>query len=177
MFDDFESEVSLLQRFLPESTRGHGSVLITSRRPPENQGTAIEVKPFGSDEGARFLLSLLTSDVSASVEEEERTSAVALARRLDSFALDLELVADSIKANKTSITAFLKESETQLRHRPSHATSGLAYTRSLDSVFASAVAGLSSQAGAILQSLVFLDPDGLDESLLLAEVVANDDKQ
>lgn len=174
MFDDFDPEVTPLQRFLPESTNGHGSVLITSRRPPENPGTAIQVAPFTTEEGAHFLLSRLDRFNSSAVTEEELKSPVAVAKALGSHPLALKMAAAYINRTQPSATTFSERVKIDLNLFASSVTPGPVYGSTLDEVFGPAVAGLSSQATTLLQFLAFLDPDGLDESLLLTEVVTHD---
>lgn len=172
MFDDFDPEVRPLQRFLPESTNGHGSVLITSRRPPEDPETAIQVAPFTTGEGVNFLLSRLDQFGSSTVTEEELASTVALAEGLGSLPLALSAAVDYINRAQVSVPTYLEEYSQRLS---SHVTPGGVYRLTFDEVFAPVMAGLSSQATTLLQLLAFLDPDGLDESFLLTEAVTHDD--
>ncbi|KAK3902317.1 P-loop containing nucleoside triphosphate hydrolase protein [Staphylotrichum tortipilum] len=169
-----QSWLLVFDNFDPDSTNGHGSVLITSRRPPENPKTAIQVAPFATDEGAHFFLSLLDRSDSA---EGEMTSAVALAKALGSLPLALESAASYINTTQTSVTIYLEKFKMLSQRPPSGVTPGPVYRSIplLDEVFAPAVAGLSSQATTLLQLLAFLDPDGLDERLLLTEAVTPND--
>jgi hypothetical protein len=175
VFDDFDPEVTPLQEFLPESTNGHGSVLITSRRPLEILGTAIQVAPFTIEEGAHFLRSCLDRFGSSAVTEEELASAVTLTKTLGSLPLALTAAAAYINVSQASLTEFLTEFNSLSQRFSSRVTPSPVYGSTLDEAFAPAVAGLSSPATALLQFLAFLNPDGLDKSLVLTEAVTHDD--
>ncbi|KAK4141433.1 P-loop containing nucleoside triphosphate hydrolase protein [Dichotomopilus funicola] len=163
VFDNFDPEMGSLHRFLPESTRGHGSVLVTSRKPAPDPGTAsIEVSAFTLSEATQFLLQRLDRlDASPAQEEVELASAAADA--LGCLPLALDVAATCVRKNALPLSVFLEEIKTTEWELHSRST----YSWSLNEAFYSTVAGLSAEGTAALQLLAFLYPDGLDEDVLL----------
>lgn len=168
MFDDFDPEIKQLQRFLPDSVKGQGSVIITTRR-PEIPGTIIEVPPWSRHEAVSFLLEL-DDYRSSSISKEDMTASEAITDAFDRLPLALAQVAAYKKENRTSLHAC-SELYTTCKNLSTDAS---AYGRSLTETFSLAISDLSADATVLLQTLAFLNPNGSDESCLLSEIIIND---
>ncbi|KAH6614418.1 P-loop containing nucleoside triphosphate hydrolase protein [Chaetomium sp. MPI-SDFR-AT-0129] len=163
VFDNFDPEMGSLQRFLPESTRGHGSVLVTSRKPAPDPGTAsIEVSTFTLSEGTQFLLKRL-GRLEVNPTQEEVGLASAVVDSLGCLPLDIDEAAAYMRMNQIPLAVYLDKFKTIGWELPSRS----AYSRSLDKAFYPTLAGLSAEGIAALQLLAFLYPDRLDEDVLL----------
>jgi hypothetical protein len=163
VFDDVDPEMGGLQRFLPESTRGHGSVLVTSRKPAPDPGTtSIEFSTFTLSEGTQFLLKRL-DHLDATAAQEEVELALALADTMECLPLALDMAASYMRARGIPLAVYLDKLKTISWGLHSSPTT----SRSLDEIFYPTLAGLSAEGTAALQLLAFLYPDGLDEEVLL----------
>ena len=170
MFDDFDSEITQLQQFLPDSTKGQGSVVITTRRLSEISWVRfLEVPPWTRHDAISFLLEL---DIyrSSTIAKENMIAAGAVADALACLPLALAQAAHHMKRNYTSLSKYL---ETYTTH--TNKLMGVpAYGPSITETFSLATSDLSADATGLLQALAFLDTDGLDESSLLSEITTND---
>ncbi|KIX10281.1 uncharacterized protein Z518_01363 [Rhinocladiella mackenziei CBS 650.93] len=170
VFDGVE-DGEVLNEFWPYD--GPGSILITSRN-PHSWSTSLELRPWNVNEATEFLLRITGREVS----DEERASAVTIARRLGGLPLALAQMGGIIAHKSMSFGQFLrlydeKESQQELlqwfvdsaRPRPSN------YEHNVASVWAFDSLGKGTN---LLSVLSMLDPDGIPENLFLDKPAESD---
>ena len=161
VFDGVENG-DILNDFWPYD--GPGSILITSRN-PHSWSTSLELKPFSTHEATEYLLRITGRDV----DDVERASVVAIAKRLGGLPLALAQMGSIISHQSISFSEFLRTYEgrggqqellhwplSDIRPRPTN------YENSVASIWAFDSLGTGAT---LLNILSMLDPDGIPESL------------
>ncbi|KAF2092428.1 TPR-like protein, partial [Rhizodiscina lignyota] len=168
VFDGVEHG-ELLNDFWPYN--GPGSILITSRN-PYSWAVSLELKPFSTDEATEYLMKItgLEKDNRTVVSDEEKASAVTIARRLGGLPLALAQMGAIIAHQSLSFTEFLRSYEERGgqqeflewnidRVRPQLSN----YEHNVASVWA--FDSLSLGAFELLNIMSMLDPDWIPERL------------
>jgi hypothetical protein len=151
---------------LPRSGAAGSAVLVTTRDPKALPGASrIAVPPFTEDEAVDYLLRHVNIK-SISPSEIERAKEVA--HDLGGLPLAITHIAALIKRNDVSISEFARMyiNDPRPLYKSGATRPGIGNGFSMDSAFAAAMAGLSPAALALLQTLAFLDPDGVDKNTL-----------
>jgi hypothetical protein len=161
VFDGVENG-DILNDFWPYD--GPGSILITSRN-PHSWSTSLELKPFTTSEATEYLLRITGREV----DNEERASVVAIAKRLGGLPLALAQMGSIISHESISFSEFLRTYEErggqqELLHRPLKGARQRPpnYEHSIASIWAFDSLGKGT---ALLNVLSMLDPDGIPEIL------------
>ena len=144
---------------------GPGSILVTSRN-PHSWTTSLELKPFSINEATEYLMRITGREVS----NEEKESAVTIAKRLGGLPLALGQMGAIIAHESLSFSEFLRSYEERggqqellqwnidkVRPRLSN------YEHNVASVWAFDSLGRSSRI--LLNTLSMLDPDWIPEHL------------
>lgn len=165
VFDGVE-DGEILNDFWPYD--GPGSILITSRN-PHSWSTSMELKPFSVSEATDYLFRITGREVL----DEERASAVAIAKRLGGLPLALAQMGSIIAHKSISFSEFLRRYEERegqqelfqwtfesIKSRSSN------YEHSVASVWAFDSLGKGAM---LLNILSMFDPDGIPESLFTSE--------
>jgi hypothetical protein len=142
---------------------GRGQALITTRNPTfgfELSDREMEIINWDNDTGLRFLLHLLSSDISAELQEGEATSAHQLSEKLRGHALAISTMAGLIHRRALSITEF-KEFYDQ---HPNE-VHGISGNRSINALWEISFKSLDPQSHAILGVMSFIEPDSIPQVL------------
>ncbi|RWA08816.1 hypothetical protein EKO27_g6291 [Xylaria grammica] len=157
-------DLTLLQTFWPLGQRG--SVLITSRDPMAKRGRpGIDLEPFSQEEAAALLRRL----TNVAETPENREASVSISERLGGLPLAITQIAALIDRWEMTLPEFLRylekqtSIETVARTKPPILQDH--YKHSLFTVWA--LESLVPSALATLRVLSFLNPDSIQESILL----------
>ncbi|KAE8443356.1 hypothetical protein EG329_001914 [Mollisiaceae sp. DMI_Dod_QoI] len=156
IFDNVESP-DLLRGYWP---LGQGHSLVTTRNHtlafhPADWG--LEVHTFPNQEGAEFLIHLLSRDVNGSTYNDDLTSATQLSTMLGGHALAISHIARLIHQRSSSISEFLKVYEKQ--------PSRFQRLGNFASLWSQSFESLISPASNLLALLCLLDPDIIPKEL------------
>lgn len=160
MYDNAE-DTNLLRFHWPLASRGQ--ILITTRSPAiafEIADNMIEMVSWDNDTGLRFLLHLLSTDLTAELKEDEITSAQQLAQKLSGHALTISAMAGLIHRQSLSITEFMDF----YNQFPSQ-VHGISGNRSINTLWDISFHSLSPQSHAVLGVMSFVDPDKIPQAL------------
>lgn len=161
MYDNAE-DLKFLQEYWPFASR-HGQALITTRNPEFGFQLAdreMEITNWDSDTGLRFLLHLLSTDISTQLREDEAASAHQLSQKLNGHALAISTMAGLIHRRALSITEFLRFYE----QYPSE-VHGISGNRSINALWEISFRSLDPQSKAILGILSYVEPDSIPQAL------------
>ncbi|KAI0403726.1 hypothetical protein F4802DRAFT_607964 [Xylaria palmicola] len=174
MIFDNADDPRLLGDYWPD---GSGSVLITSRDPFAKRffsirSSGIDLTPLSDEDGGSLLLRLTDSDESP--EEDAELTARQISRDLAGLPLAIGQMAGYIRRNDLSLNEFLSlyrdpEERTAL-FGTRFDTGAKVYQHSIATVWA--LEKLSKEAKVILQTASLLDPDIIQESILLDACIA-----
>jgi hypothetical protein len=156
IFDNVESS-DLLQDYWP---LGQGHSLVTTRDHAlafEPADSGLEVHPFSNQEGAGFLMHLLSRDVDYSICNDDLTSATQLSSTLGGHALAISQMAGFIHRRSWSIPEFLNVYEKQANR--------FQWLGNLDFLWRLSFESLSGPASNLLAILCLLDPDAMPQEL------------
>ncbi|OTA87935.1 hypothetical protein M434DRAFT_130703 [Hypoxylon sp. CO27-5] len=160
VYDNAE-EPDLIREYWPVASRGYA--LITTRNPIfgfELVDRGMEISSWDNDTGLRFLLHLLSTDVSNDIEEDEATSAQQLAHKLCGHALAISAVAGLIHRRALSFTEFMNF----YNQHPSE-VHGISGNRSINALWELSFKSLDPRSHAILGVMSFIEPDNIPQSL------------
>lgn len=120
----------------------------------------MEVTNWDNENGLRFLLSLLSSDISNELQGEEGTSAQLLSEKLRGHALAISTMAGLIHRRAMSITEFMRFYD----EHPSdvHGVSG---NRSINTLWELSFKSLSPESSAILGVMSYVEPESIPQAL------------
>lgn len=158
-----------IQDYLPSGD--NGAVLITSRNPEVQDGTAIsglKVAAFDAIEGRDFLLSMLPA-VDAS-DDGEKKSAESLARVLGGLPLALKQIGSFMRGTgcgTEEMLEFLADKD-QEKHILDDSTGfrGLGYNRTLSTAWQDSLSQLDKFTTSLLLFFAFMDPDSIDKHIV-----------
>ncbi|KAI8951757.1 tetratricopeptide repeat domain-containing protein [Xylaria longipes] len=174
MIFDNADDPKLLGDYWPD---GSGSVLITSRDPLAKrlfsiQSSGIDLKPLSDSEGGSLLMRLTDSDESP--EDDAESTARQISQDLGGLPLAITQMAGYIRRNDLSLSEFLslyQEAEERTALFGSRFDTGTGvYHHSIATVWA--LEKLSKEAKVLLQTASLLDPDIIQESILLDACMA-----
>ncbi|OTA54814.1 Tetratricopeptide-like helical [Hypoxylon sp. EC38] len=160
VYDNAEAS-DLIRDYWPLASRGHA--IVTTRNPTlgfELVDREMEITSWDNNTGLRFLLHLLSTDVSTDMEECEATSAQQLSQRLCGHALAISAMAGLIHRRALSITEFMKIYD----QHPSE-VHGISGNRSINALWEMSFKSLDPQSHAILSVMSFIEPDSIPQSL------------
>jgi tetratricopeptide (TPR) repeat protein len=175
VFDNVD-DFSLLKNFLPR--HGAGSIIITSRDEdvipssdaPANKyakGT-VQVDPFPEHQAVEFLCRIAPKAQSNSHPQAELT----VAQRLNCIPLALRQMGHYIDRNRLTFAEFLKVYENEATHEKLYRTSfeveGSDYPYNISTVWR--LQSLSPPTRSLLNVLSLLDPDHIQEEILVAKI-------
>ncbi|TVY82554.1 hypothetical protein LSUE1_G002863 [Lachnellula suecica] len=168
VYDNAE-DMDLLRDYWPSASRGQA--LITTRNRSfgfEIADGGLEIHTWDTETGSRFLLHLLSTDISEELKEDEVVSATELSHKLSGHALAISHMAGLIHRRAWSIAEFMKIYD----QHPSemHGVSG---NNSINALWDFAFKSLDPQSRAILGVLCFVAPDNIPQSLFELEDPAN----
>jgi hypothetical protein len=160
----------LLDKWWPMA-RNDGSILITTRHAsvaaqPVDEG--VEVTEFAVEDGADFLMHLLTRPVNS---ESEKQAAKILSKKLCGHALAINQIAALINARRCSISDFLKIYEKYPKTVHRERKSGwryVGYNHALDTVWDLSFQELDDDAKVCLGMLSFAAAEDLPSAFLHA---------
>ena len=182
VFDNVE-DIEVLEEFWPK--KGGGSIIVTSRNPTtawrrqdsERRNEGIKMRPFNLDEASRFLQHLAP----AAEKRRDPGAADELAKRLDCIPFFLRQMGELIHKRQTTFRRFLElyQSEanqgklSRFSERPGR-RSVSQYDFTISTVWF--LERLSPQTLSLINVLALLDPDGIDEAVLMpGDVKLSDD--
>lgn len=153
--------MDVLQAHWPATSRGQA--LITTRNPSFAFGPAdggLEIVTWDAETGSRFILHLLSTDISTELTSNEAKSAYELSQKLSGHALAISHMAGLIHRRDWSIDEFM---EIYSQH-PSE-MHGVSSNSSINALWDFAFKSLDPQSRAILGVLCFVAPDSIPQSL------------
>jgi hypothetical protein len=140
-----------------------GQALITTRNPSiafELADGMMAITSWDNQTGLRFLLHLLSTDITADLKEDEATSAQQLSQKLSGHALTISAMAGLIHRRALSITEFMNFYN---QHpSPMHGISG---NRSINALWDISFKSLDPQSHAVLGVMSFIEPDSIPQAL------------
>ncbi|KAI0817305.1 Tetratricopeptide-like helical [Xylaria sp. FL0064] len=151
----------LVRDFWPLASRGQA--IITCRNPVfgfELADRGMEIANWDNDSGLRFLLHLLSTDISMELEKDETTSALQLSEKLSGHALAISTTAGLIHRRALSISEFLKF----YSQYPSE-VHGISCNRSINALWEISYKSLDTKSQCILAVMSFLEPDSVPQAL------------
>lgn len=160
MYDNAES-TDLIRSHWPASNRGQA--LITTRNhsfafEPAEQG--LEIPTWDTDTGSRFLIHLLSTDISEVFRDGEASSAQELSKRLSGHALAISSVAGLIHRRRWSVSEFMK-----IYNQHPGVLQEDRSKSSINAIWDLSFKSLDPDSHAMLGVLCFLAPDGIPQSL------------
>ncbi len=161
MIYDNAEDIDLIRTYWPAASRGQA--LITTRNRSfgfEIADGGLEIHTWDTETGSRFLLHLLSTDISEDLKEDEVVSAHQLSEKLSGHALAISHMAGIIHRRAWSIPEFMRIYD---RH-PSE-MHGISGNNSINALWDFAFKSLDSQSRAILGVLCFVAPDDISQSL------------
>ncbi|KAI1418796.1 NB-ARC and TPR domain protein [Xylaria sp. FL1777] len=160
VYDNAE-DPDLVRDFWPLSSRGQA--IITCRNPVfgfELADRGMEIANWDNDTGLRFLLHLLSADISMELEKDETTSALQLSEKLSGHALAISTMAGLIHRRALSILEFLNF----YNQHPSE-VHGISGNRSINALWEISYKSLDTKSQCILAVMSFLEPDSIPQAL------------
>ncbi len=156
IYDNAET-AELLRDYWPLSG-STGRVLITTRNhflgfDPADAG--LEINPWDTDTGSKFLLHLLAGHISAELLANETQSAYSLSEKLSGHALALSNVCGLIHRRSWSISELV---EVHARSKD--------FQNGLEAVWQLSFESLRPDCAALLSAFTFCAPDSIPQSLL-----------
>ncbi|KAL9104085.1 MAG: hypothetical protein Q9163_000937 [Psora crenata] len=160
IYDNAE-DMDLLLSYWPSATRG--VALITTRKSsfafhPASGG--LEIPTWDADMGTKFLLHLLSTNISEELTKDETSSANELSRKLSGHALAISQMAALIYRRSWSIAEFVK-----LYNQQPAKMHGVFGNSSINALWDISFKSLDPQSRAILGIMSFLEPDQISEAL------------
>jgi hypothetical protein len=158
IFDNAENP-NLLLEYWPVQVSSNGAALVTTRnhalafQPAE---TGIEILSFDSELGSKFVLHLLSMDISHDLSSGEIESARELSEKLSGHALAINNMAGLIHRRSWSIREFLSvyENNTEKLH-----------DKTLATIWKLSFESLDAQSGGLLGVLSYVVPDSIPQEL------------
>ena len=163
IFDNVDAAETMAEAW-PHTT--HGSILITSRDLTIAYGTrakTVHVQPFAENKGSIALLSLLNTPASAENQELARK----VVEALGGLPLAISQMGKYIVQRRIGLEKFLqlyKSNATKIEARGSNSGG---YEHTLNTVWEVSLEQLPPSSSSLLRILAYLDPDKIQESVLL----------
>ncbi|KAI1352908.1 Tetratricopeptide-like helical [Xylaria sp. FL0043] len=160
VYDNAE-DPDLVRDFWPLASRGQA--IITCRNPVfgfELADRGMEIANWDNDTGLRFLLHLLSTDISMELEKDEATSALQLSEKLSGHALAISTMAGLIHRHALSISEFLK-----FYNQHTSEVHGISGNRSINALWEISYKSLDTKSQCILAVMSFLEPDSIPQAL------------
>lgn len=172
VFDNAE-DPELLRNIWPHNSQG--SVLITSRNSslafdPAAGGT--NLSPFNEEDGSQAFLRLMDLDPHTSTNKKD---AAKISKVFGGLPLALNQIAGFIKQRRIRLSDFLSLYEKNADKIDSSKTGVSDYEHTLSTVWRLSLDNLSGNSRCLQEILAFLDPDRIDERLLIegSQIVEN----
>lgn len=169
VFDNVDSIDLLLQMW---SSNGKGSILITTRSSSiawKMAANVIHLQSFGRDQGVRTLTTLTGITL---FNDEEREAAEAIVDQLGGLPLAIVQISDFIRDRQYSFSEFLPLYRSSAKRIIAKGEPLSEYNYTIGTVWELSLQMLSKDARTLQQLLSFLEPDGIEEELL----VKNDER-
>ena len=174
MILDNADEVEIVKQIWPIGAQG--SILLTSRdfsaaNNPASRG--YHVRPFNDENGAQFLLKLLAYDENSL---ESKDYAMKIAKMLGGLPLAINQIASFISQRRLPLKDFpalYERNSTKIDARKSRLTQ---YEHTLSTVWELSLSRLSGNAAHLQSLMAFLNPDMIDEKMLVNGAPAISDK-
>lgn len=160
VYDNAE-DPDLVRDFWPLASRGQA--IITCRNPVfgfELADRGMEIANWDNNTGLRFLLHLLSADISMELEKDETISAFQLSEKLSGHALAISTMAGLIHRRALSISEFLNF----YNQHPSE-VHGISGNRSINALWEVSYQSLDTKSQCILAAMSFLEPDSIPQAL------------
>lgn len=160
VYDNVES-IDLLRAHWPAANRGQA--LITARNHSfafEPADGGLEITTWDTETGSRFLLHLLSTDISADLKFNETQSAYELSQKLSGHALAICHMAGLIHRRRWSIAEFM-----EIYNQHPGEMHGVSGNSSINALWDFAFKSLDPQSRTILGILSFVSPDSIPQSL------------
>lgn len=164
VFDNVES-IDLLLQMWPSN--GKGSILITTRssfvawKRAEN---VVHLKSFERDQGVRTLTTLTGVSL---CDDHEREAAEAIVDQLGGLPLAIVQISDFIRDRQYSFSEFLPLYRSSAKRIIAKGEALSEYNYTIGTVWELSLQKLSEDARTLQQLLSFLEPDGIEEELLV----------
>ncbi len=161
VYDNAE-DPDLLRQYWPLANRGRA--LITTRNflfGYELADRPLEISNWDSATGLRFLLSLLSSDISEELQGDEFASAQQLSQRLQGHALAITTMAGVMHRRALTITEFM----TFYGEHSSRIHDGISGNRSINTLWEISFQSLDPEAFVILGVMSYIEPDSIPHEL------------
>lgn len=153
--------IDLLRAHWPPANRGQA--LITTRNHSfafEPADNGLEITTWDTETGSRFLLHLLSTDISADLKDNEMNSAHELSQRLNGHALAICNMAGLIHRRRWSIAEFM-----EIYNQHASEMHGVSGNNSINALWDLSFKSLDPQSRTLLGILSFVSPDSIPQSL------------
>ncbi|KAL8781443.1 MAG: hypothetical protein Q9213_005995 [Squamulea squamosa] len=164
IFDNAE-DLEILGHAWPYDAQG--SILVTTRNPNiafDPAAGGVHIQPFDDAEGAKFLLKLIDVDANSQVNQD---FAKEIAHALGSLPLALNQIGGFINQRKMPLKDFLPLYRRNVERIDSKKTGTVNYEHSISTVWEMTLNRLSGSARLLQQILAFLDPDKIDQAVVI----------
>ncbi|KAM0335642.1 hypothetical protein ACHAQA_000691 [Verticillium albo-atrum] len=160
VYDNVEDEDLLLAHW-PSASRGRALITTRNRRFAFNPADAgLEITTWDVDTGSKFLIHLLSTDISAQLTNDDAKSALELSEKLSGHALAISHMAGLIHRRQWSIQECM-----EIYNQQSGKMQGFVSNDAINSLWEYAFQSLECRSRAILGVLSFLSPDSIPQSL------------
>lgn len=153
--------MDLIRAYWPAAS--HGQALITTRNRSfgfEIADGGLEVQTWDTNTGSRFILHLISTDISEELTDDDVSSAHELSQKLSGHALAICQMAGLIHKRALSISEFIEYYE----QHPSE-MHGVSSNNSINALWDLSFKSLDSQSRAILGVMSFIAPDDIPQTL------------
>jgi hypothetical protein len=158
-----------LQAYIPNKAGNLGSILMTTRSPSIpfiTDSPAFEIQPFSKARSIKLLFSLLGRQCA---DEEEFDAASEMLEQFGGLPLVIATIASCISRTRHSILHYrslLRKRSSEDVFRQDRNT--FLNDQTLDTVFDVSLKSLPQDSVSVLHVLAFLDPDAIQEDMLVA---------
>ncbi|KAK1771978.1 hypothetical protein QBC33DRAFT_616154 [Phialemonium atrogriseum] len=159
VYDNAE-DPDLIRHYWPLANRCQALITRNPAFSFELADGGMDITNWDNDTGLRFLLYLLSTDISTDLEEDEVTSAHQLSEVLRGHALAISTTAGLMHRRALSITEFMKFYN---QHRSE--VLGISGNRSINALWEISFKSLDPQTHAILGVMSFIEPDSIPQTL------------
>ena len=168
-------DIDDLRHYIPPKIAGHGSIIITSRKPfhPSFAKThdAIHVKPLGREDAAKLLFKYIRRDPH---DENEKETSRVLADMCDGLPLAIAMSGGYINQRGDKLQNYKETLQNlSIAWRKSAGSPANQHEKIIETIFNISVGELSKNARCFISILAFLDPDRIPEAFFVEAIKAN----
>ena len=161
--------MDLLLKYWPTASRGQALITTRNRSLAFNQADGgLEIKTWDTEMGSRFLLPLLTTEISVQLTDDEAKSAHEISQELSGHALAISHMAGLIQKRAWSIAEFA-----DIYNQQPGKMYGISGHNSINAPWDVTFKSLDPQSCAILGVLCFVAPDSVPQALFEPESAAS----